>query len=297
MEGICWKVGRGTNISVINDAWIPVARNFRLSSVVNNLDDFKVAELIDNNVRKWKRELIANTFSEEVAGKILSIPLAEDPHDDFLAWSREPSRKYSVRSAYKLLQVSENDPRAYALQTDYNNFYKKIWLLNLPSKTKITAWKISWNYLATRVNMQHRKLISTAICPRCERGTKTMDHLIPFAAEALAAEALACRKAVQIRIDMQWPEIIVEGDSLIVIKKCKAKRQDKSLIGAYIQDIQQLRSRSKNFMFEYTPRTVNGLAHILATETLKRKEVFFLVGSAPGYADNQREIDSVHEPD
>lgn len=40
---------------------------------------------------------------------------------------------------------------------------------------------------------------------------------------AFAAEALACRKAVQIGINMQWPQIIVEGDSLTVIKKCKTK--------------------------------------------------------------------------
>lgn len=65
------------------------------------------------------------TFSEEIAGKILSIPLAKDPYDDFMAWCGEPSGEYLVRSAYKLLQASENDTRAHALHTDYSNFYKK----------------------------------------------------------------------------------------------------------------------------------------------------------------------------
>lgn len=65
---------------------------------------FKVAELINNNVREWNRELIVNTFPEEAAGKILGIPLAREPHEDFQAWSGEPSGEFSVRSAYKLLQ-------------------------------------------------------------------------------------------------------------------------------------------------------------------------------------------------
>ncbi|MBA0818637.1 hypothetical protein Gohar_025584, partial [Gossypium harknessii] len=70
------------------------------------LCDFKVAELIDVNNRSWKREKIVNTFTNEVAEKILHIPLAKTPHGDFLAWSGELSEEYSVRNAYKLLQRS-----------------------------------------------------------------------------------------------------------------------------------------------------------------------------------------------
>lgn len=53
-EGLCWKVGRGMDISVLHDAWIPDKRNYRLPSIVNNLCDFKVAELIDVHNRSWK---------------------------------------------------------------------------------------------------------------------------------------------------------------------------------------------------------------------------------------------------
>ena len=47
----------------------------------------------------------------------------------------------------------------------------------LPSKIKITVWKISWNYLPTRANMQYKKLITNVICPRCESVVETMDDL------------------------------------------------------------------------------------------------------------------------
>ncbi|KAK8341379.1 hypothetical protein V6Z12_A08G162600 [Gossypium hirsutum] len=95
-EGCCWKVGSSPSILVINDNWIPDSRNFRLSSSNFNLPDFKVAELIDSNKRKWKRELIVNTLTEVEAGKILSILLVKEPHADILTWSGEPSGEYSV---------------------------------------------------------------------------------------------------------------------------------------------------------------------------------------------------------
>ncbi|MBA0819031.1 hypothetical protein Gohar_027881 [Gossypium harknessii] len=108
---------------------------------------------------------------------ILSIPLAERPHEDFQVWSAEASGEFTVRSSYKLLQNTTYDPRAYALQFDYKDFYRKLWLLDLPSKIKITVWKISWNFLATRANLLLRRLTSTSMCPRCGSGSESIEHL------------------------------------------------------------------------------------------------------------------------
>ncbi|MBA0728042.1 hypothetical protein Golax_000977, partial [Gossypium laxum] len=63
---------------------------------------------------------------------------------------------------------------------------------------------------------------------------------------AFAADALACLKAVQIRTNMQWQEIIIES---------------------------------------------NSLAYTLATESLKKEEDIYLLGSVPGFAENQKEYD------
>ncbi|MBA0747823.1 hypothetical protein Gogos_004704 [Gossypium gossypioides] len=56
---------------------------------------------------------------------------------------------------------------------------------------------------------------------------------------------------------MQWKKIIIEGDSLSIIKKCKAKNPDKSL---------------------------------------SKKEIY-LIGSAPESVEKQEERDRVREPD
>ncbi|KAA3465096.1 reverse transcriptase [Gossypium australe] len=367
MDGLCWKVGSGTEISVLNDVWAPYLHSSRLISYVNNLNDFKVAELIDQSSRKWKHEVLESTFPNFIVQKIQHIPLAKEPNDDVMAWSGEPLGEFTVRSAYKLLQHTEWDPTAYALQTVYKNFYKKLWSLNLPSKIKITTWKISWNYLPTRVNMHHRRLLNTQICPSCGRGAEDLSHLyreclvsleiwkqlslldffqtskmrsvhertqrsveeivkfirdyileldatekaiIPKKVQkevkcwkphleqfvklnfdaafdsflgratvgvvardgegsvllslslihkkvssAFATEALACSVAVRTGVDMRWRKIIIEGDALIVIKKCRKQMGDRSMIGAIIHDIQQLQTGFEKCSFiAYTKR-------------------------------------------
>lgn len=87
---------------------------------------------------------------------------------------------------------------------------------------------------------------------------------------AFGAEAMACRKALQIGVHKQWERVIIEGDSLSIIKKCKAKSPDKSVVSAFIHDIHQLSFYFKECKFEHIPRSTNSLAHILATEANKR---------------------------
>lgn len=75
---------------------------------------------------------------------------------------------------YKTLLVILN---AYALHSNYKPFYKHLWGLNLPSKIKITLWRISWNFILTLVNMQVRKLVSNVACPRCCNDVESLDHV------------------------------------------------------------------------------------------------------------------------
>ncbi|KAA3462420.1 reverse transcriptase [Gossypium australe] len=174
-KGLIWKVGTGENISAFEDAWILNHDNARLTAGVGNSHFVKVAELINSNEREWNRDLIGNTFPKAEAELILRIPLAMELHEDLLVWNGELSDEFSVRSSYKILQNS--DPTAYALQNIYRGFYNKLWKIDIPTKIKIFIWKISWNFLATRVNMAIRKLTSSTLCPRCAVGEETMNHL------------------------------------------------------------------------------------------------------------------------
>ncbi|KAA3456600.1 reverse transcriptase [Gossypium australe] len=116
-------------------------------------------------------------------------------------------------------------------------------------------------------------------------------------ASAFAAEALACREAVRLGIDMQNEDVIIEGDSLTVIKKCRNVSPDRSLIGSYIFYIHQMQSFFKAIRFEFISRSENTLAHTIATESLKNKEEFYLDWGVPIYAEARARNDSLREPD
>ncbi|KAA3478841.1 Ribonuclease H-like superfamily protein [Gossypium australe] len=183
-KGLLWKVGTGSNISISQDTWIPDYVNGRLSTSFVNLQCDKVAELIRSNKRVWNKELIDNTFPADVVELILCIPLSMEPHEDFLAWSGESTGVFSVKSSYKLLQ--RLDPTAYALHNIYGDFYRKLWKIEIPSKMKIFIWKLSWNYIASKVNMFNRRLVNNRLCPRCGGDDETLNHIFcecPVSAE------------------------------------------------------------------------------------------------------------------
>ncbi|MBA0550910.1 hypothetical protein Golob_021819, partial [Gossypium lobatum] len=138
---------------------------------------YRVAELIDESNRTWRKDLIESSFPVEISEINLCIPLAKEPHEDFLAWKGESSREFTIRSSYKLLQDIEIDSRAYTLQNETRNFYKNLWILNLPSKIKITIWQLAWNYIPTWVNLHYRRLQSQTTCSGCGSAAETTNHI------------------------------------------------------------------------------------------------------------------------
>ncbi|MBA0637092.1 hypothetical protein Godav_021856, partial [Gossypium davidsonii] len=95
----------------------------------------------------------------------------------------------------------------------------------------------------------------------------------------------------------EWEKVIIEGDSLSIIRKCKTKSPNKSLVSAYIHDIHQLVLNFKECRFEHIPRLENNEAHILATEAFKSNRGDYLVGRVPEVAETQAENERVREPD
>lgn len=71
------------------------------------------------------------------------------------------------------------------------------------------------------INSQHLELLYEAV-----QGWSSY-HAWRFIKEYPQPSLLKPLLAVKLGIDMQWPKIIIEGDSLSIIKKCNAKGYDK----------------------------------------------------------------------
>ena len=157
----------GERISIWDDLWISGDEADRLQNEDNNENIKLVSNLIEVTNRTWKTDIIVNTFTADIAKKIMRIPLAKTIHDDFQVWRGEPFGNFSVRSVYKLLQCSSMDPTSYLLQTETTNFYKKLWGLQLPSKITIIIWRISWDFIHHLANLRYRRVSASDRCPRC----------------------------------------------------------------------------------------------------------------------------------
>ncbi|KAA3465142.1 reverse transcriptase [Gossypium australe] len=146
---------------------------------------------------------------------------------------------------------------------------------------------------------ERRKRAASGVVVRDRNGRilLTKSELHSEVESAFAAEALACRLATLISLERNKEDVIIEGDSLSIIKKCNNPDLDKSEVGVFIQDIQGMKTKYRSIRFEYTPRMANNLAHIIAIETLKRGEEVYLLDAIPSYAEHQARDDSAREPD
>ncbi|MBA0701638.1 hypothetical protein Goari_022344 [Gossypium aridum] len=77
-----WRVGRGIGISVWDDHWIP-GKDTDGWNHRNNSEVKLVFDLIDATNNMWKTDLVKSTFPADIAQRILQIPLAENPGDNF----------------------------------------------------------------------------------------------------------------------------------------------------------------------------------------------------------------------
>ena len=100
-QGLIWRIGDGCSVNIWRDPWIP--RNFSRKVITPQRNSIlqKVADLINPITCSWDELLVRDTFWEEDASIILSMPLFENI-EDYPAWHPDPKGMFSVKSAYAL---------------------------------------------------------------------------------------------------------------------------------------------------------------------------------------------------
>ena len=76
-SGCCWRVGSGDDIWIRKDKWIPnYPSNMVLHSVVEEVEECMVSDLIDLDLQCWWCDFIMETFQINDANAICKIPLS-----------------------------------------------------------------------------------------------------------------------------------------------------------------------------------------------------------------------------
>lgn len=121
-EGLICRIGNGDIVNTWKDPWIPRNSTRRIITPRRGSILEKVADLINPVTGFWDEQLIRDTFWEQEAKFILSIPLFEDM-EDFQAWHPDPKVLFSVKSAYALgIKIRDQVNGADASPSSASNF-------------------------------------------------------------------------------------------------------------------------------------------------------------------------------
>ncbi|MBA0755455.1 hypothetical protein Gogos_020301, partial [Gossypium gossypioides] len=213
---------------------------------------------------EWARE---SRFGMMFAGMMFA--------SDMVVWGEEPLGEYTVRSGYRV---------------------------NLPEKIKITVWRIFNNLILNFHNLYNKRLVGSAVCPKCARGVENLEHDFrdcPFVAELDGIEKKLLVSKVGHERKLGMNGIIVRDSRCRVIGSTEIVNDHVSstfatealaclrtlrlgmnlgirevVVEGYSLsvDIKSEERMYRDRQFTYVPRESNGTTHILAREGLKRGE-------------------------
>lgn len=72
-KGLCWRVGNGTQISVLRDKWLPLRAKLSMSLLSPELSDLRVCDFITNG--EWNSRLLKDNFPPYIVSEILELPI------------------------------------------------------------------------------------------------------------------------------------------------------------------------------------------------------------------------------
>ena len=149
-QGMIWRVGSGENIKIWEDPWVPRGQTRQPTTNRGQNLLTKVCDLIDPTSHGWDEQLVRQTFCEEDATVILSIPICEQ-HDDFIAWHFDSKGLFSVKSAYRvhvdILFCHSNTQRGESTENSVwrKNVWRALWNVHCPAKVQHFLWRFAHN--------------------------------------------------------------------------------------------------------------------------------------------------------
>jgi hypothetical protein len=144
-DGVRWGIGDGKKTKILTDKWIPEVPPYTLRPRIPLMPDQTVDTLMLDGTSSWDSELIRTIFDDEVAAKILQVPISRHGGDDFASWPWTRFGSYSVRSAYHLARServasdrSKHGQGSSSVVSDNSKIWKKLWASKASGKMKIT---------------------------------------------------------------------------------------------------------------------------------------------------------------
>lgn len=176
LTGLFRRIGNGETTHIWNDRWIPKYFDGRPLTVAANQGVTMVSELIGDD-GEWNEVLLREIFIPIDADAILSIPLRLQDEDRW-AWKLEKHGEYSVKSAYRSLDESNQRIDVLIPGGSGDPTWSKIWSLCVPPKVKVFWWRVLHEFLPAKAVLHRRHIEPTAFCEVCGADNETIRHTL-----------------------------------------------------------------------------------------------------------------------
>ncbi|XP_074369771.1 uncharacterized protein LOC141711268 [Apium graveolens] len=107
LEGVKWRIGNRESIYISGQPWLHDDTNPFITTKSPTIENQKVSSMFCLDEKAWDVEIIEDIFNDRDQMQILAIQSNEASHEDVMYWSLENFGNYSVKSAYKFLQVQK----------------------------------------------------------------------------------------------------------------------------------------------------------------------------------------------
>lgn len=171
-QGIRWVIGPGEGVNIKGQPWLADVNDPYISTDSEAVEGRKVVSLMCVDRREWEVDIIRDIFNGRDQEAILNTRINVNNTVDTMYWRLESSGIYSVRSAYKFLQMQKE---RWAIN-DSNNIWSKLWKIRAPAKTLNLLWRALSCCLPTNVQLQQKHVQVQLMCPVCSNGDESAYH-------------------------------------------------------------------------------------------------------------------------
>ncbi|CAL1358629.1 unnamed protein product [Linum trigynum] len=171
-KGCAWNIKNGRHTKFWLDVWVlqvPL-KDVAMDTIPEDLENARVADFVTED-GLWRTELFADLLPFEVLGKILSIVVDKlSVEEDTMFWSAAAYGRFSVKTAYSLLNQRSTDPD--------EKYWRILWRLPVLERVRSFMWMLLLDKVATKLLLFHRKVAENPFCLRCEGCPETALHIL-----------------------------------------------------------------------------------------------------------------------
>ncbi|OMO96147.1 reverse transcriptase [Corchorus capsularis] len=173
--GSRWRIGDGLNVDIWRDKWLKKPPDYKPRPKPDTICISHLVSSLMTPDRQWDVDLLDEFFELDDVHCILCIPLTSLMVKDALIWNHTGNGHYTVRSGYcvarRLLGKELNQVE------ERKEIWRIIWRAFLLPKVKYFLWRLIYNILPTKINLQNRGVGIDGGCAVCSEAESSLFHV------------------------------------------------------------------------------------------------------------------------